>query len=226
MAGQLDHRQDKASADHCRCDDDGLRCHFAVLAHSTVLATVPHVPVEYRVGKVNSLWNGVKTMPRLPHRRRLCEPDGGSRLRSVRRTAALMVALALSPSYPTNCWGGKNADRRPRKSLRLQQTSYSRVFSMASWWPNRSSTVLATQYTRSPVQTKMMRADIADSGYDLQDSCNKAGAVGVSPSPGMVHPSAAACCGLSVATSASVVAAVRKFGAFCEGFGFSIRLAI
>lgn len=50
--------------------------------------------------------------------------------------------------------------------------------------------------------------------------------MGVSPSPGMVHPSAAACCGLSVSTSGSVVAAVRKFGAFCEGFGFSIRLAI
>src|ERR1017187_1231756 len=72
MAGQLDHRQDKASADHCRCDDDGLRCHFAVLAHSTVLATVPHVPVEYRVGKVNSLWNGVKTMPRLRQKRDCC----------------------------------------------------------------------------------------------------------------------------------------------------------
>ena len=151
--------------------------------------------------------------------------DGGSRLRSVRRTAALMVALALSPSYPTNCWGGKNADRRPRKSLRLRQTSYSRVFSMASWWPNRSSTVLATQYTRSPVQTKMMIAVIADSAYDLHWSCTRR-RVDLSPSPGMVHPSAAACSGLSVATSGSVVAAVRKFGAFCEGFGFSIRLAI
>ena len=48
MAGQLDHRQHEASADRCRCDDDGLRYHFAVLAQTTVLATVPHVPVECR----------------------------------------------------------------------------------------------------------------------------------------------------------------------------------
>ena len=89
-----------------------------------------------------------------------------------------MVALALSPSYPTNCCSGKNADRRPSKSLRLHHTSHSRVSSIASWWPNRSSTVLATQYTRSPEQMKMMRADIADSGYDLQDSCTRQGAVG------------------------------------------------
>src|ERR1019366_2562667 len=158
MAGQLDHRQDKASADHCRCDDDGLRCHFAVLAHSTVLATVPHVPVEYRVGKVNSLWKGaVKKMPRL------------------RR---ISVTAALVPSYPTNCFGGKNADRRPSNSLRLHQASHSRVSCIASWWPNRSSTVLATQYTRSPVQMKMMRADIADSAYDLHRSCTRQGAVG------------------------------------------------
>src|ERR1019366_4276982 len=53
--------------------------------------------------------------------------DDGSRLRSVRRTAARIVTLALSPSYPTNCCGGKIADRRPSKSLRLHQTSHSRA---------------------------------------------------------------------------------------------------
>ena len=74
------------------------------------------------------------------------------------------------------------------------------------------------------MQTKMMRADIADSAYDLQDSCTRQGRCGrIAVAGDGPH-----FCGtvLSVATSGSVVAAVRKVGAFCEGFGFSIRLAI
>jgi hypothetical protein len=64
-----------------------------------------------------------------------------------------------------------------------------------------------------------MRSGIAEPAYDLQCQLYS----GYVASPGMVHPSAAACCGLSVATSGSLVAADRKFGAFCEGLGFSIQ---